>query len=373
MTAQNIFSILVVDDNRVNVKLLENALGKAGYRVFTASEASKAISMAREIRPDLILLDIMMPGQDGFAVIRELKSDAATAMIPIIFITSRNELKSKMTGFELGAVDYITKPFHVQEVLARVRLHLKLSMATNTLIQSQAEKLRQIQNAQTSMLVSPEQVPEASFCVQYLSLLEAGGDFYDVLAISDNIFGYFVGDISGHDLATSYMTSAVKALLKQNCIPIYEPLESMRMINNVLVEILSDGKYMTACYGMLNRKTNLMTFVNAGHPPPVYVPKEGKPHFIELTGDVLGIFADVVFGVQTMAVLTGDRFFLYSDGLVERVEEKKTWVEGKQKLLEVCGLLEDVPFRQCAAALSNHMLGDRTAAVDDVVVLGIEV
>jgi len=373
MASQNVFSILVVDDNRVNVKLLDNALAKAGYRVYTALEATEAISTATRKRPDLILLDIMMPGQDGFAVIKQLKSNPDTAVIPIIFITSRNELESKMTGFELGAVDYITKPFHIQEVLARVRLHLRLSLATNTLIQSQAEKLRQIQNAQTSMLVTPDEISEARFCVHYLSLLEAGGDFYDVLSVSDNMFGYFVGDISGHDIETSYMTAAVKALLKQNCIPVYEPQESMRMVNDVLVQILNDGKYMTACYGMLNRKTKSMTIVNAGHPPPVYVPKGDSPRFVELTGDVLGIFTNVYFGMKKIAVTPGDRFFLYSDGLIERIDQKKVWTGGKEELLKHCEDLSQMPFEVCAERLSHLMLDKGPKPEDDVVVLGIEV
>ena len=373
MTDHKTFTVLVVDDNPVNVKLLENALAKSGYQILTANEATEALSLAAQYGPDLILLDIMMPGQDGFSVIKQLKSNSETAIIPIIFITSRNELDAKMKGFELGAVDYITKPFHVQEVLARVRLHLRLSMATNTLIQSQAEKLRQIQDAQSSILVTPDDLPEAHFSVHYLSLLEAGGDFYDVLTISDNIFGYFVGDISGHDIATSYMTAAVKALLKQNCIPIYQPQESMRMVNNVLLEILSDGKYMTACYGMLNRKSKSMTLVNAGHPPPVYLPREGKADFIELNGDILGSFENVYFGAREVSVSEGDRFFLYSDGLIERIEEKKVWTVDKDKLLEACESIKDIPFHRCAEALTEQILGNELKPEDDIVVLGIEV
>jgi sigma-B regulation protein RsbU (phosphoserine phosphatase) len=373
MTRRNTFSILVVDDNRVNVRLLENALIKAGYQVYKTSEAAEAISLSTAMRPNLILLDIMMPGKDGFEVIKQLKSSPDTAMIPIIFITSRNELEAKMTGFELGAVDYITKPFQVQEVLARIRLHLRLSIATNSLIQSQAEKLRQIQDAQTSMLVAPEDIPEARFCAHYLSFLEAGGDFYDVIAVSENIFGYFVGDLSGHDIETSYMTAAVKALLRQNCIPVYEPRESMRMVNDVLVEILSDGKYMTACYGSLNRKTKTVTVVNAGHPPPVYIPNGGPPRFIELTGDVLGSFTNVSFGMQELHVSEGDRLLLYSDGLIERIENKKVWTASKQKLLKRCGGLADTPFEECAEELCNRMLRNSPKPKDDVVVLGIEV
>ena len=371
--SKNKFTILIVDDNLVNVKILEKAFVKKGYCVISAAEATQAISLATRERPDLILLDIMMPGEDGFSVGRQLKLSSETSSIPIIFITSRNDLDAKMIGFDLGAVDYITKPFYIQEVLARVRLHLRLSLATNSLVKRQAEKLQQIQDAQSSFLVLPEDYPDARFSVYYLSLLEAGGDFYDVLTISDDIFGYFLGDISGHDIATSYMTAAVKALLTQNCIPIYEPQESIRMINNVLLEILPDEKYMTACYGLLNRKIKTMTLVNAGHPPPIYIPNGGKPQFVELTGDVLGFFPNVSFGVREFSVSEGDRFFLYSDGLIERIEAKKVWTRGKQKLLELCGSVDHTPFQKCSETIANQMIGDGPSPGDDVVVLGIEV
>jgi sigma-B regulation protein RsbU (phosphoserine phosphatase) len=315
----------------------------------------------------------MMPGEDGFEVLKRLNQDPKTADIPVIFLTSRGELDSKMMGFDLGAVDYITKPFHGQEVVARVRLHLKLSLATNSLIESQAARLRQIKDAQTSMLVTPDDLPNARFGVFYMALLEAGGDFYDVLQISDDIFGYFVADVSGHDIATSYITSAVKALLKQNCIPIYQPSESMKMINNVLKEILPEGKYLTACYARLNRDKKCMTIVNGGHPPVVYLPKGGQARLIDIQGDVIGIFSDVYFGVQDIRVNEGDRFYIYSDGLVEKPGHRKVWTEGLDDLLKACSRLKEIPIRESAERLKDMLLRNTIGFEDDIVVLGIEV
>lgn len=366
-------TILVVDDEPVSLKFLEIALRREGYRVITASDGPQGRELALEIQPDLIMLDVMMPGEDGFEVIAQLKKNARSASIPVIFLTGRDEIESKLKGFDLGAVDYITKPFHGQEMLARVRLHLKLSLATNSLIASQAEKLRQIQDAQASMLVVPEDLPEACFGVHYLPLLEAGGDFYDVMPISDEIFAYFVADVSGHDIATSYITAAVKGLLRQNCTPIYKPVESMVMINNVLVEILSDGKYLTACYGKLNRKVRLMSIVNAGHLPVVYLPKDAEPRFVEMDGDVLGAFTNVSYGKQDIEVSDGDRFFFYTDGLIERPGEKKVWSGALPELLERCVAVKDVPIDESAERLASLMLGNTDKPEDDVVVLGVEV
>ena len=184
-------TILVVDDNPLNVKMLETPLAKEGYKILTANDGPAARATALEEIPDLILLDIQMPGETGFDVIKFLKGKATTASIPVLFLTGVSEIDSKLEGFELGAVDYITKPFHPLEVIARVRLHLKLSIATNSLIKSQADKLRQLTEAQTAMLTTPEQHPEAKFGVHYLALHEAGGDFYEIVANCSNlpIFG----------------------------------------------------------------------------------------------------------------------------------------------------------------------------------------
>ena len=117
--------VLIVDDNPTNIDLLVNTL-KNSYRLGISKNGANALEYAAKHLPDLILLDIMMPGMDGYEVCRRLKEDPATAFIPVIFITAMTETVSKTKGFELGAVDYITKPFHAAEVLARIRTHLSI-------------------------------------------------------------------------------------------------------------------------------------------------------------------------------------------------------------------------------------------------------
>lgn len=373
MNVDTPLTILVVDDNPLNVRLLETTLAKEGYKVLKAFNGPDARELANSNKPDLILLDIQMPGETGFDVIKQLKTKGNTASIPVIFLTGVSEIDAKLEGFELGAVDYITKPFHPLEVSARVRIHLKLSIATNSLIRRQAEKLKQISEAQSAMLTTPDKYPEANFGVFYMSLHEAGGDFYEVLPISDDIYGYFVADFSGHDISTSYLTSSVKGLLKQNCSPIYQPLESIKMINDVLVEILPMGKYLTACYARLNRKTRQMRVICAGHPPVCYVPAEGEARILEMDGDVIGIFNNVLFGQESVVVKPGDRFYMYTDGLVESSDQKIVWSEGAKKMLEACKQVRDVPISEAPEHITRILCPDRSRMEDDIVILGIEV
>jgi diguanylate cyclase (GGDEF)-like protein len=125
--------ILVVDDNPHNVRLLLNILGKHGYKVRPATTGPRAVAVARTESPDLILLDIMMPGTSGYTVGEQLGADEGTRDIPIIFISALDDVNSKVKAFQSGGVDYITKPFQAEEVLARVKTHLSLRGAQEQL------------------------------------------------------------------------------------------------------------------------------------------------------------------------------------------------------------------------------------------------
>jgi sigma-B regulation protein RsbU (phosphoserine phosphatase) len=367
------FTVLVVDDTSMHRHIVARTLGKEGYRVMMAGHGAEGRQLAFASLPDLIILDILLPDENGFDTLRWLKDNARTASIPVIFVTGQDDIGSKVKGFELGAVDYIVKPFQPSEVRARVRLHLQLRRAMHAMLASQAEKLKQLSAAQAAMLVTPAELPAACFSVYYASLHEAGGDFYDVVQISPDICGYFVADVSGHDIRTSFLTAALKALLKQNSAPIYQPLETMRMLNRVLGEILPAEKYLTACYIRLNRQTNTISVVHAGHPPILYLPVQGPARFLEARGDVLGIFPEVYLEQQEFEVTRGDRFLLYSDGLIERPEEHRTWPQCMADLLAVSEQLRALDVAVAAERLVT-CLGVQTRTLqDDIVALVFEV
>lgn len=136
--------ILIVDDQPANLSLLNDALEPAGYHILAARSGTAAIQTAQRSRPDLILLDVMMPGLDGFETCRQLKLEAATRDIPVIFITARDEMDNLVEGFRVGGVDYLTKPVQTEELLIRVKTHLKIHFLTEQLKQKNAELEEQI-------------------------------------------------------------------------------------------------------------------------------------------------------------------------------------------------------------------------------------
>jgi response regulator RpfG family c-di-GMP phosphodiesterase len=146
-------SILVVDDSNLLRGILKEELEAEGFEVHMAEDGPQALERARDLRPDVILLDIGLPGMDGYEVCRRVKGDAATADIPVLMITALNELKDKLAGFEAGADDYLTKPFFTKELLARLRKNLRTREsihASRRLGQSYLEMLFGIGSAITS-------------------------------------------------------------------------------------------------------------------------------------------------------------------------------------------------------------------------------
>lgn len=119
-------TILVVDDNPTNLRVLVDYLQQEGYKTLVATSGERAIAQMERHRPDLVLLDVMMPGIDGFETCRRLKANPATADVPVIFMTALNDVEHKVEGFRIGAVDYVTKPFWQEEVSARIKLHLTI-------------------------------------------------------------------------------------------------------------------------------------------------------------------------------------------------------------------------------------------------------
>ncbi len=132
MTPSNLeqATILLVDDSPMNLKVLSAAIASEGWEILVATDGFQAIEQAEYAQPDLILLDVMMPGIDGFETCDSLKSNAATCDIPVIFMTALSDPLDKVKGLSIGAVDYITKPFQQEEVIARIKLHLRLNFLT---------------------------------------------------------------------------------------------------------------------------------------------------------------------------------------------------------------------------------------------------
>lgn len=149
--------VLIVDDTPTNISVLAQTLRQANLSIRIANDGLSALAQVRKIRPSLILLDVQMPGIDGFETCRRLKADAATRDIPVIFMTALSDKASRVEGLSLGAVDYIAKPFERAEVLARIKVHLQLKRLTEQLENTVNARTRTLQETQ-DLLIEQEKL-----------------------------------------------------------------------------------------------------------------------------------------------------------------------------------------------------------------------
>ncbi len=372
MCAMDTPIILVVDDTPTNLEVVTSILEAEGFHTLTASDGPTARGLSRTHQPDLILLDVMMPGETGFETCAYLKSDPATADIPIIFLSALDDVKSKVTGLKIGGVDYVAKPLHGEEVLARVRVHLRIRESNRVLAAHHRACLEQLRDAQQAILVRPEDCPGAKFAVYYEPLEETGGDFYDVVPLGAGIFAYFVADVSGHGVSAAFLTSAIKALLRQYAGPVFSPEDTMRGVDSVMGQILGEEQYLTACYARLNRQTRQLTVISAGHPPLIYVNPDGMAQIVESESDPLGAFGAAILRRHDLRVSAGGRFFMYSDGLIE-ASAGAGRREGLRLLVDACVRHRAAPIAESVATIVRELRPLQQAREDDLLLLAADV
>ncbi len=181
--------ILVVDDTPANIQVLSSTLKNKGYQISVATNGQQALEVVARLRPDLILLDVMMPEMDGFETCRRLKESAATNDIPVIFLTARTETTDIVQGFERGAVDYVPKPFNAHELLARVNTHLTMDQLRRSLAGKNAELARahELVRRAFGRYVSEE---VATSILQSPEGLELGGEEREVAILMSDLRGF---------------------------------------------------------------------------------------------------------------------------------------------------------------------------------------
>ncbi len=328
-------TILLVDDNPINLQVLFETFKESGYKLIAAKDGEKALAMAQSAHPDLILLDIMMPGMDGYEVCRRLKADEGTADIPIIFVTAMGETSDETKGLELGAVDYITKPFSPPIVQARVRTHLALkrNMAelqeAYKIIESQKERMedelnvgREIQMNMVPLVFPP--FPDRDEFSIYATLQparEVGGDFYNFFFIDEYRLCFCIGDVSGKGVPAALFMAVTKTLIESRA---RDDLSTASIITHVNDELSRDNKafmFVTLFIGILDVRTGEFLYTNGGHNPPYIKRRDGSLEILdERHGPIVGPVPGLTYKEARARLSPGDLLFLFTDGVNEAMD-----------------------------------------------------
>lgn len=372
-------SILLVDDNPTNLQVLFQTLEGVGCKLLIAKNGSGALTIAGKARPDLILLDIMMPDIDGYEVCRQLKANPATADIPVIFLSALGETEDKVKGLHLGAVDYITKPFQPDEVIARVDTHLTIHRLKRE-VENQKDQLEHelevVSEVQRKLL--PKKLPEISgfkLAAHYETSRYAGGDYYDIIAIPENRWGFLIADAEGHSAPAAVLMAMTCALFRAYPDSAEDPAAVLFYLNQHLCKV-ADPSFMTALYAVYDGRQQTMRIARAGQPlPMIYRASEKKAFELDCPGVYpLGIEPyQIELPVTEVELMPGDRFLVYTDGLSERFNAAgETY--GETRLLKPLATGNAAAAQDVVDAIMGDVqqfAGDQPADDDQALLLGI--
>ncbi|MGB3651004.1 MAG: response regulator [Rivularia sp. (in: cyanobacteria)] len=219
--------ILIVDDNPTNLKVLSGAIADSGWEILVATDGESAIEQAAYAKPDLILLDVMMPGINGFETCDRLKLNPVTCEIPIIFMTALTDTVDKVKGLSLGAVDYITKPFHTEEVLARVNVHLKMRGLNQELASQKNDLEKRVEERTQELKTALHELQESQLQLVQGEKMSALGELVAGVAHEiNNPVGFVAGNLTLIEENTSDIINHLR--LYQN----YYPNPELAISNN---------------------------------------------------------------------------------------------------------------------------------------------
>jgi sigma-B regulation protein RsbU (phosphoserine phosphatase) len=328
--------ILIVDDVRANVDVLVEAL-RGEYKLGVALDGTTALRNVEKSPPDLVLLDIMMPGLDGYEVCRQLRAQESTREIPVMFLSSLEDVKNKAQGFEVGGNDYLTKPFEVLEVKARVRSLLKAKAYADAVREAMARDLRIAREIQMGILPADPDGAIKGTGLHVHAVIEpareVGGDLYEVLRASNDRVVVALGDVSGKGIPAALFMAVAVTVLRTLARQFDHPDEILRRLNDELAEQNPRGMFVTMQCLVFDLAKRSVSCAGAGHhclavlspdrPPRLACPSTGRP---------AGLMPHNEIERETFPLSSGDTFVLFSDGVSEAMNQGEDFY-GEDRLL----------------------------------------
>ena len=254
-----------MDDAKANLDILVEGL-KPDHKLSLALNGEMALQIAARTPPDLVLLDIMMPGLDGYEVCRRMRQMPETAEVPIMFLSSLEEVQNKTRGFEAGANDYLTKPFEMLEVKARVRSLLKAKAYSDAVKEQLAADLRVAREIQMGILPHDFTAVEKAYRVSFGAILEpareVGGDLYGVCAAGPERLMIFLGDVSGKGIPASMFMVRTVSLARLLAREIAEPKRILERLNDELSADNASHMFVTFLCAVFEPATHRLTLAS---------------------------------------------------------------------------------------------------------------
>jgi sigma-B regulation protein RsbU (phosphoserine phosphatase) len=387
--------ILLVDDDEITRISMAGRLKRLGYRVIEADDGNTGLAATRRHRPDLIILDWMMPGLDGPSVCEAIRADAALKSSHVVLMTAHDRPDQIVEGLSRGADDFLSKAASKQEVLARVRAGLRASALVREIEHTrddldrshrllsikQAELEKELQSAAEfvqSQLPPPGQ-PAPGLAMQwaYQPSLALGGDLFQVRRWGPDTLGLYILDASGHGIAAALRAIALMSFLREDNLARAVGSSDPGIIvteANRRFPLTQDGEYFTLWVGRLHLPSRTLSYAAAGHGGAFVQSTEAASRWLSSAGLPLGFDPETRFDSASTQLHKQDRLYLLSDGIYEAPSATgEPW--GRPRLQDVLeanrGRTLENSIRHTIAA-AKHWLGGETFP-DDVALIGLEV
>lgn len=329
-------SILIVDDDPGNREVLTRRLERDGYTVTSAENGLAGLKLLRSGLFDLALLDLIMPGLDGYQVLAKLKSDPVLKHIPVIMISALDQESGIARCIEIGAEDYIAKPFNPVFLRARIGASLekkRLRDQEQTLYQALLAGQEKIaanlaDAAEHVKSLLPQKLEGNGLSTEYIFLpsLELGGDIFGYHWLDEEHFAIYLLDVSGHGIAAALLSVSVMNVLRSRTmggVDFSKPAEVLPALNRTFPMENHNNLFFTIWYGVYELSTRSLRYVGGGHPPALLARKDS---LLPLAGSspAIGCLDQYSARESTICILPSDRLLVLSDGVFELVKPDGT-------------------------------------------------
>ena len=377
-------SVLIVDDVAANLQVLAGMLDDRGYLTRPVTSGKMALVAAQNDPPDLVLLDITMPEMDGYEVCARMKANEKLKDVPVIFISALNETLDKVKGFGVGGVDYITKPFQLEEVHARVETHLKLRRLqllleeqNRVVLESRQALMLQLSQAADHVLsLIPPPIREGSIRTDWrlIPSFQLGGDSLGYHWIDEDHFAMYLLDVCGHGIGPALLSVSVLNVLRSQSLPDADfrmPAQVLRALNRAFPMKKHNDLYFTAWYGVFNKASSELRYASGGHPPALILNAAGQAADVPVTGLLLGLDPDAVYEDAILKTSSTSELCVFSDGCYDvELPDGDMWSHQEFEALLTRTLADGVLDLD---ALYNHVrkIGGREMLGDDFSILKV--
>ncbi len=333
--------LLVADDDPANREMLARRLQRQGHRVTLASTGLEVLRLVRAQKFDLVLLDMIMPGLDGYQVLTRMKSDPAMADIPVIILSSLDQENNVARCIEAGAEDYVGKPFNSVFLRARIgacldrkRLRDKERQTFEALKTSQkilCDELAEAAAYVRSLLPAPLDDGLVRAAWRFLPSTQLGGDALGYHWLDESRFAAYVLDVCGHGVGAALLSVSVMNVLRNRSVPnvdFADPAAVLAALNRAFPMERQNNMFFTLWYGVISTDSRELSFACGGHPPAVVLNSAvASPVLLRVPGAIIGGFPEARYTIGKHTLTPGDRLYVFSDGVYELARTDGTTVQ----------------------------------------------